>query len=168
LTEELTPGIAPGYIPDAELAQVAIAGCTRMNEILPEIRELRRRFLSPTRTSPIEGCDTWYQFCREKLHRTPNHIRKALAAERKIKADAAPQPFDRVWEKVKLLVPYTGDGSEHKFVSNMDTMLKTDITQEADVQTAKLILASLRAAIRNFTVYAEQLEEQIRHAGVAQ
>lgn len=167
MTEESIPGITPGYIPDAELAQVAIAGCTRMSEILPEIRELRRRFLSPTRTSQIEGCDTWYQFCREKLHRTPNHIRKALAAERKVKAPAPPQPFDQVWEKVTALCPYGGDGEEHKFVSNMEIMLKTAIVQDADLQTARLILVSLRTAIHNFTRYAEQLEEQIRHAGVA-
>ena len=102
----------------------------------------------------------------ERLDRTPSAIRKALAVEHVPKRETVIDPFNAVWDKVNGLRAYSGDGEEHKFVSNMASMLRSDMTTDQR-EEARLILSALRQIIADFTVYAEQLEDRIRVAGVA-
>jgi hypothetical protein len=166
--EYTEPGDFPGHVPDEVLAQRAIAGCQQLAHVLPEIRELRLRFkqLQEERGArEIAACRTWYQFCVERLDRTPSAIRKALAQDKKVEARNPLSPVDAVWSQVNALRPFHGDGEEHKFIVNIAGMMKKDLTNERE--RVILLIVALREISASFTVYANQLEDRIRVAGVA-
>ena len=155
---------------DDQLAEVVIEGIKKFQHYLPYIHRLKDHFDTGERDStnrlrtPIKDCFSWKQFCETHLDRTPQAIGKALTGKPNPKKDA-PDPFDAVWKQITVLRPYSGDGEEHKFIVNMTNLLQMDIS--AKQQETELILSALREIIANFTVYANQLEDRIRVAGVA-
>jgi alkylated DNA repair dioxygenase AlkB len=75
-------GIIPASLTNDELVGVAVGAFTRIQQAMPYILELRKRFKkAPRNKADIAGCDTWEQFCETHLHRTASAIRKALQLE---------------------------------------------------------------------------------------
>jgi hypothetical protein len=153
-----------------QLADTVIEGVKKIQHYLPYIHTLKDRFERGKRDSrnqlitPIKDCYSWKEFCKKHLDHTPQAIGKALAPKPNPKQDVV-DPFNAVWKQVNVLRSYSGDGNEHKFVLNMASLLQADLS--ANQQEAQLILSALREIIANFTVYADQLEDRIRVAGVA-
>jgi hypothetical protein len=92
LEAEICPDIEVGIFPasqspesltDDQLAEIAVGTFRRIQDSVPYIIELRKRFkAAPRGKANIAGCDTWEQFCEKHLHRTASALRKALQAER--------------------------------------------------------------------------------------
>jgi hypothetical protein len=93
-------GIIPASQPPesltiSELVEIAVGTFQRIQDSMPYIIELRKRFKSaPRGKADIGGCDTWEQFCEKHLHRTASAIRKALQA-------GHPQPGTKLQEPTR-------------------------------------------------------------------
>jgi hypothetical protein len=79
-----SPTASPAAVdlPTEELVRIAVGTFQRLQDSMPYIIELRKRFkAAPRGNANIAGCDTWEKFCRTHLHRTASALRKALQAE---------------------------------------------------------------------------------------
>jgi hypothetical protein len=84
MTTTLIKSNEAGIIPASnlttdELVGIAIGAFARIQDSMPYVIELRKRFqAAPRGKANISGCDTWEEFCTKHLHRTASAIRKAL------------------------------------------------------------------------------------------
>ena len=74
------PPILVGSLSDDELVSILVNTFVKIQNSLPYILELRRRFDEdvPRGKANIGGCKTWYEICEKHLHRAPSTIRHAL------------------------------------------------------------------------------------------
>jgi hypothetical protein len=82
------PALSPNQLeklPTEKLVEVAVGTFTRLQDAMPYIVELRKRFKdAPRGNANIANCKTWEQFCERNLHRTASTLRKALQAEKEV------------------------------------------------------------------------------------
>ena len=65
---------------DERLAALVIDGVRKFREIIPAIKELRKRFDDrPRGHAGIAGCSTWTEFCTRKLGRSMRAVQLAMA-----------------------------------------------------------------------------------------
>jgi hypothetical protein len=154
-----------------QLADVVIEGIKKLQHYLPYIQDLKDRFDRGDRDStnrlrtPIKNCYSWQEFCQQHLDRTPQAIGKALAAKA-VPKPAVNDPLGEVFKKINVLLPYSGDGEEHKFVVNAENMLQMDICPEQQ-EEAKLVLWELEKVSEACAGYAERLKVRLHTAGIA-
>jgi hypothetical protein len=87
---QLSCASAPEALSDDDLAALVRDGIKKFAKLVPYVRELRQRFAAlPRGKAGILGCQTWEEFCRTVLDRTPAAVRKALA-EKKTKESHEP------------------------------------------------------------------------------
>ncbi len=77
------PASSPESLTTEQLVEVATGAFQRLQDSMPFIIELRKRFnAAPRGKANISGCNTWEQFCEKHLHRTASALRKALQEEK--------------------------------------------------------------------------------------
>jgi len=64
---------------DTELADRCVQGFKRLRELIPYLREARRRWTQPGRRVPVPGRPTWTQWITENLHVTPRRVQQLLS-----------------------------------------------------------------------------------------
>ena len=80
------PASPPESLTTEQLVEITVGTFQRVQDSMPYIIELRKRFkAAPRGKADIGGCDTWEQFCETHLHRTASALRKALQADRKVR-----------------------------------------------------------------------------------
>ncbi len=84
----------PATMTNKELVAVAIQAFAKIQQYVPYIMELRKRFEAGERNSenrlrePIEGCHSWKEFCNSILNRNYESVRAALAAAKNPKKES--------------------------------------------------------------------------------
>jgi len=74
--------------------------------------------------------------------------------------------FDRLWKKVTVLRPFTGDGEEHVFVQLALDAQQTPITNKDQYMVVKLTVSALREASEKFLEYAQGLEKVLENSPI--
>jgi hypothetical protein len=64
---------------DAELLDKCVQGFKRLRELIPFLREARRRWAQPGRRVPVPGRPTWTQWITQNLHVTPRRVQQLLS-----------------------------------------------------------------------------------------
>lgn len=139
----------------------------KIQSALPYIIELRRRFSElPRGKANILGCQTWAEFCEQRLHRTDRAVRKAIAAE-KVKVPAstpAPRPLETLRQRLSVLLPAEGDGQEHTLLQLVESAFEN---LDADDELLAHVIWQLEQISENFRLYAVRLKSNIKFAEVA-
>jgi hypothetical protein len=145
--------------------------CQKLVDIRPYIEEAWRRL---GEGQEILGCRTKIDFSERILHReygTIRHLMAEAGMKNVPKKDpveiTGPKVFDSFFGKTNALVPYLGDGQEHKFIQMAEKALKTPI-DPPDYRTVGLIITNLREAAERFLGYASELERALRVARIVQ
>lgn len=63
---------------DAELVDKCIQGFKRLRELIPFLREARRRWAQPGRRVPVPGRPSWTEWITQNLHVTPRRVQQLL------------------------------------------------------------------------------------------
>lgn len=92
---------APESLTTGQLVEIAAGTFQRIQDSMPYIIELRKRFkAAPRGKADIAGCDTWEEFCEKHLHRTASAIRKAVQSDLEPQQEPnPPAPHDNLREK---------------------------------------------------------------------
>lgn len=64
---------------DAELVDKCVQGFKKLRELIPYLREARRRWAQPGRRVPVPGRPTWTQWITQNLHVTPRRVQQLLS-----------------------------------------------------------------------------------------
>jgi hypothetical protein len=64
---------------DAELLDKCVQGFKRLRELIPYLREARRRWAQPGRRVPVPGRPCWTEWITQNLHVTPRRVRQLLS-----------------------------------------------------------------------------------------
>ncbi len=90
--EEAIISPSPESLTNEELASIAIGAFSRIQDSMPYILELRKRFqAAPRGKANIQGCGTWGEFCEKHLYRTPRAVRKAIESHNNPPTNTPPQ-----------------------------------------------------------------------------
>jgi len=63
---------------DAELLDKCVQGFKRLRELIPFLREARRRWAQPGRRVPVPGRPSWTEWITQNLHVTPRRVQQLL------------------------------------------------------------------------------------------
>jgi hypothetical protein len=63
---------------DAELLDKCVQGFKRLKELIPYLREARRRWAQPGRRVPVPGRPSWTEWITQNLHVTPRRVQQLL------------------------------------------------------------------------------------------
>lgn len=63
---------------DAELLDRCVQGFRKLRDLIPFLREARRRWAQPGRRVPVPGRPTWTQWITQNLHVTPRRVQQLL------------------------------------------------------------------------------------------
>lgn len=63
---------------DAELVEKCIQGFKKLRELIPYLREARRRWAQPGRQVPVPGRPCWTEWIKQNLHVTPRRVQQLL------------------------------------------------------------------------------------------
>ncbi len=63
---------------DAELVDKCVQGFKRLRELIPYLREARRRWAQPGRRVPVPGRPCWTEWITQNLHVTPRRVQQLL------------------------------------------------------------------------------------------
>jgi hypothetical protein len=64
---------------DAELVDKCVQGFSRLRELIPFLREARRRWAQPGRRVPVPGRPCWTEWITQNLHVTPRRVQQLLS-----------------------------------------------------------------------------------------
>lgn len=64
---------------DAELVDKCVQGFRKLRELVPFLREARRRWAQPGRRVPVPGRPCWTEWITQNLHVTPRRVRQLLS-----------------------------------------------------------------------------------------
>lgn len=64
---------------DAELVDRCVQGFKKLRDLVPFLREARRRWTQPGRRVPVPGRPTWTQWITQNLHVTPRRVQQLLS-----------------------------------------------------------------------------------------
>ena len=77
---------------DAELVDRCVQGFKRLKELIPYLREARRRWAQPGRRVPVPRRPTWTQWITENLHVTPRRVQQLLSEPSEISSQGQKAP----------------------------------------------------------------------------
>jgi hypothetical protein len=63
---------------DAELLDKCVQGFKKLRELIPYLREARRRWAQPGRRVPVPGRPCWTEWITQNLHVTPRRVQQLL------------------------------------------------------------------------------------------
>jgi len=63
---------------DAELLDKCVQGFSRLRQLIPYLREARRRWAQPGRRVPVPGRPCWTEWITQNLHVTPRRVQQLL------------------------------------------------------------------------------------------
>jgi len=63
---------------DAELLDKCVQGFKKLRELIPYLREARRRWAQPGRRVPVPGRPSWTEWITQNLHVTPRRVQQLL------------------------------------------------------------------------------------------
>lgn len=63
---------------DEELLDKCVQGFKRLRELIPYLREARRRWAQPGRRVPVPGRPSWTEWITQNLHVTPRRVQQLL------------------------------------------------------------------------------------------
>jgi hypothetical protein len=63
---------------DAELVDKCVLGFKKLRELIPYLREARRRWAQPGRRVPVPGRPCWTEWITQNLHVTPRRVQQLL------------------------------------------------------------------------------------------
>ena len=63
---------------DAELVDKCAQGFRKLRELIPYLREARRRWAQPGRQVPVPGRPCWTEWIKQNLHVTPRRVQQLL------------------------------------------------------------------------------------------
>jgi hypothetical protein len=63
---------------DAELLDKCVQGFKKLKELIPYLREARRRWAQPGRRVPVPGRPSWTEWITQNLHVTPRRVQQLL------------------------------------------------------------------------------------------
>ncbi len=63
---------------DAELVDKCVQGFKKLRELIPYLREARRRWAQPGRQVPVPGRPCWTEWIEQNLHVTPRRVQQLL------------------------------------------------------------------------------------------
>jgi DNA (cytosine-5)-methyltransferase 1 len=63
---------------DTELVEKCVQGFKKLRELIPYLREARRRWAQPGRQVPVPGCPCWTEWITQNLHVTPRRVQQLL------------------------------------------------------------------------------------------
>jgi hypothetical protein len=63
---------------DAELVDKCVQGFRKLKELIPYLREARRRWAQPGRRVPVPGRPCWTEWITQNLHVTPRRVQQLL------------------------------------------------------------------------------------------
>src|SRR5208283_4455236 len=63
---------------DAELVDKCVQGFRKLRELIPYLREARRRWAQPGRRVPVPGRPSWTEWITQNLHVTPRRVQQLL------------------------------------------------------------------------------------------
>lgn len=64
---------------DAELLDKCVQGFKKLRELIPYLREARRRWAQPGRQVPVPGRPCWTEWIKQNLHVTPRRVQQLLS-----------------------------------------------------------------------------------------
>jgi hypothetical protein len=64
---------------DAELVDKCVQGFKKLRELIPYLREARRRWSQPGRQVPVPGRPCWTEWIKQNLHVTPRRVQQLLS-----------------------------------------------------------------------------------------
>jgi len=64
---------------DVELVDKCVQGFKKLRDLIPFLREARRRWAQPGRRVPVPGRPTWTQWIVQNLHVTPRRVQQLLS-----------------------------------------------------------------------------------------
>lgn len=85
---------------DSELADRCVQGFRKLRDLIPYLREARRRWAQPGRRVPVHGRPTWTQWITQNLHVTPRRVQQLLSEPSEISSrgqKAASTPVKGDW-----------------------------------------------------------------------
>lgn len=77
---------------DAELLDKCVQGFKRLRELIPFLREARRRWAQPGRRVPLPGRPCWTEWITQNLHVTPRRVRQLLSEPAEVCAASQKAP----------------------------------------------------------------------------
>ena len=82
---------------DAELVDKCVQGFKRLRELIPFLREARRRWAQPGRRVPVPGRPSWTEWITQNLHVTPRRVQQLLNEPSEISSQGqkAPRRFGK-------------------------------------------------------------------------
>jgi hypothetical protein len=148
----------PEGLTTEQLVEIAVGTFQRIQDSMPYIIELRKRFKqAPRGKANIAGCDTWEQFCKEYLHRTASTLRKALQAERPEKPKIELEPCALLTKRLSPLLPLEGDGTENQIPDLLNTVTQADI----NLEEAEHLIYMLERISKQFADYAKAIRARV-------
>jgi hypothetical protein len=63
---------------DMELVEKCVQGFKKLRELIPYLREARRRWAQPGRQVPVVGRPCWTEWIKQNLHVTPRRVQQLL------------------------------------------------------------------------------------------
>lgn len=77
---------------DAELVDKCVQGFKRLRELIPFLREARRRWAQPGRRVPVPGRPCWTEWITQNLHVTPRRVQQLLNTPSEIPSQGQKAP----------------------------------------------------------------------------
>lgn len=77
---------------DAELLDKCVQGFKRLRELIPFLREARRRWAQPGRRVPVPGRPSWTEWITQNLHVTPRRVQQLLNEPSEISSQGQKAP----------------------------------------------------------------------------
>jgi hypothetical protein len=77
---------------DVELLDKCVQGFKKLRELIPYLREARRRWAQPGRRVPVPGRPSWSEWITQNLHVTPRRVRQLLSEPAEVFAASQKAP----------------------------------------------------------------------------
>jgi hypothetical protein len=77
---------------DAELVDKCVQGFRKLRELIPFLREARRRWAQPGRRVPVPGRPSWTEWITHNLHVTPRRVQQLLNEPSEISSQGQKAP----------------------------------------------------------------------------
>jgi len=77
---------------DAELVDKCVQGFRKLRDLIPFLREARRRWAQPGRQVPVPGRPCWTEWISQNLHVSPRRVQQLLAEPSEISSQGLKAP----------------------------------------------------------------------------
>lgn len=77
---------------DADLVDRCVQGFRKLRELIPYLREARRRWAQPGRRVPVVGRPSWTEWITQNLHVTPRRVRQLLSEPEEVTSASPKAP----------------------------------------------------------------------------